>query len=961
MRFYEDLNNISVNRLPQRSYYIPENDGAYTLLNGQWNFKYFKSEEEYSDSITAWDKITVPSCWQLMGYEEPNYTNVNYPYPIDPPYVPDINPMGVYEREFEVLNTSNRTYIVFEGVSSCVVLYINGEFAGYSQGSHLQAEFDVTDFVKKGMNKIRAHVMKWCSGSYLEDQDFFRMNGIFRDVYMLSRPEGHIKDIEVRTENNNIIINFDGKAKISLYDNGTLLSEQTSDGSAVFIVDNPIMWNAEKPYLYTLKFEYSGEIITIKTGFKKYEISEKLEFLVNGVPVKLKGVNHHDTDSIKGWYQNDEDLMRDLTLMKQLNINTIRTSHYPPTPKFLNMCDEMGFYVILETDLETHGFISRYPSYGNYDNKNPDWLHNKPEWEYAYVERMVRAYERDKNHPSIIMWSTGNESGHGPNHLEMIKYVKKRDKNALIHCEDASRLGFTDRADVYSIMYPPIKLRPDWKNPETGELISDANSLEGFTKNNKCGKPYFMCEYAHAMGNGPGGIKDYWDYIYEHPHMIGGCIWEWADHTVIVDGVPKYGGDFNEGTHDHNFCCDGLVFCDRTFKAGSLEAKRAYQYIKTTLSGNKLKVKNLYDFTNLNEYKLKLDIQIDKAVTVENELVLDLAPKAETEIDISDMIKATSCKLGAYINIYLYDKTGYETAREQHKLQIPVINDDTIPSYAEFTENNHSIIAEGSNFKYIFSKNLGNFESILINGKEQLLDSVKLTTWRAPTDNDRHIRQKWENTDNDNWAGENFNKLFSKVYECDLKDNKITVSGSLAGISRMPFFRYTAVYEIFENGRVAVTLNGNVRENCIWLPRLGYEFKLTNNTGKFSYFARGKGENYSDMYGDALIGWYESEAKDEYVNYIKPQEHGNHTDAKLLEMDGGIKFFGEKFEFNVSEYDSQNLTEAGHIDKLKKNGAINVRIDFKVSGIGSNSCGPSLSEEYRLKEKEINFKFSISI
>lgn len=319
MRFYEELKNISVNRLPQRSYYIPENEGAYTLLNGEWKFKYFKNEEEYTDEIKEWDKIPVPSCWQLLGYEDPNYTNANYPYPVDPPFVPDENPMGVYERAFEVENAENKTYIVFEGVSSCVFLYINEEFSGYSQGSHLQAEFDVSAFVKKGKNTIRAKVMKWCSGSYLEDQDFFRMNGIFRDVYMLSRPKGHIKDIEVKTEDNNIIVNFDGNAKISLYDGEKLIDSTEAEKNAKLSVENPVFWNAEKPYLYTLKFEYKSELISLKVGFRKYEISDKSEFLVNGVSVKLKGVNHHDTDGLKGWYQSDEDMLQDIELMKRLN------------------------------------------------------------------------------------------------------------------------------------------------------------------------------------------------------------------------------------------------------------------------------------------------------------------------------------------------------------------------------------------------------------------------------------------------------------------------------------------------------------------------------------------------------------------------------------------------------------------------------------------------------------------
>ena len=427
MRFYEDVTYLRENRLPQRAYYIPENKGAYILLNGEWNFKYYDADFKEEKVIEKWDKIPVPSCWQLYGYDRPNYTNINYPYPCNAPYVPDENPMGIYMREFEIKNKDNRHYIVFEGVSSNLQLYINDKYVGYSQGSHLQAEFDITDFVNVGTNKVVVKVRKWCSGSYLEDQDFFRFNGIFRDVYVLSRPHGHIKDIKIVTEGDKILIDLEGSAKISLYDYEDLLATVDADSKAEFTVKNPVKWNAEKPYLYELVFEYKEEVIRRKIGFVEYSVNEDSAFCVNGVPVKLKGVNHHDTHPTKGWYMSDEDLMYDLQQMKKLNINTIRTSHYPPTPKFVDMCDEMGFYVMLETDLETHGFVSRFSATYEFDvHKNPDaWIGNLPSWRESFVERMSRAYERDKNHASIFSWSTGNESGHCENHYEMIKYLRK--------------------------------------------------------------------------------------------------------------------------------------------------------------------------------------------------------------------------------------------------------------------------------------------------------------------------------------------------------------------------------------------------------------------------------------------------------------------------------------------------------------------------------------------------------
>ena len=954
MRFYEDLNHIKENRLPQRAYYIPENQGAYMVLNGEWNFKYYDADFKEEDVIDCWDKIPVPSCWQMFGYEDPNYTNSNYPYPVDMPYVPDKNPMGIYMREFEIKNKDNRHYIVFEGVSSNIELYINDKYVGYSQGSHLQAEFDITDFVNVGTNKILVKVRKWCSGSYLEDQDFFRFNGIFRDVYILSRPNGHIKDIKIITEDNKILVDFEGSAKVYLYDGEDLIGECEADKKAEFTVENPIKWNAEKPYLYDLVFEYKDEIITQSVGFVEYSVNEESAFCVNGVPVKLKGVNHHDTHPVKGWYMTDEDLMYDLLQMKKLNINTIRTSHYPPTPKFLNMCDELGFYVMLETDIETHGFVNRTPTTEGYDMvANADeWPGNRPEWEESYMERMVRAYERDKNHASIFSWSTGNESGHCEHHYSMIKYIKKTDPKRLVHCEDASRASlrypeFYDRPDMHSRMYPPI----DEKRP-----THDYELIEEYALDKDKPLPYFMCEYAHAMGNGPGDVMDYWEIIYKYPKLIGGCIWEWADHTVIVDGVPKYGGDFKELTNDANFCADGLVFHDRSFKAGSLNAKAAYQYARFELEGNKIKVTNLYDFTNLNEYTFKYEVAVDGEIIDYKYLTLDLEPKATAEVECEVV---EECELGAFVNCYLYDKTGYEVATAQLEIDAEcaeICKEDEL----EVTETKNDFVAIGENFSYTISKHTGELTSIVKNGVEQLLEPMKLTVMRAPTDNERNICNKWYKCKSP-W-GEGFDKLFEKCYSCTAKGNTVTVVGSLAAVSRLPFFKYTIEYSFFADGTVKVNLNGDVREDCIWLPRLGFEFKTPYENDKFMYFGRGDGENYRDMKYHAKVGFYESDADSEYVNYIVPQEHGNHIETKLLEMLNGLKFESDTgFEFDISHYSAMALMNAMHIDELEKEDATIIRIDYKDSGIGSNSCGPELMHKYRFEEKKVeNFTFYIS-
>lgn len=943
MRFYENLSHIRENRLPARAYYIPET--GYILLNGDWQFKYYPADHMEEETVTTWDTIPVPSCWQMLGYEDPNYTNVNYPYPIDPPYVPDDNPLGMYRRTFEIQDLSLCHYIVFEGVSSNAELYINDAYVGYTQGSHLQAEFDISSFVKQGTNEILVKVRKWCSGSYLEDQDFFRMNGIFRDVYLLSRPKGHIRDLHITTQNNQIKISMEGSAHICLYDQDALLQECDAASTAIFTVDAPILWNAEKPYLYTLVFIYKEETIRRKVGFVSYAINEAGAFCVNGTPVKLKGVNHHDTHPTKGWMMSDSDLRYDLSQMKKLNINCIRTSHYPPTPKFLDLCDEMGFYVLLETDIETHGFVCRTAGYNGYDMvDHPEaWIGNLPEWEEAYMERMVRAYERDKNHPSIFGWSTGNESGHCLHHHKMLQYVKAKDPMRLTHAEDASRASatypeFYERTDLYSLMYPAPGYLKEYAEDDTKQ------------------KPFFLCEYSHAMGNGPGDVMDYWEHIYRYPKLIGGCIWEWADHTVLQDGVPKYGGDFREATHDGNFCMDGLVFHDRSFKAGSKNAKAVYQYMQCRIEGDDLLVTNLYDFTNLNAYHFTYETEIDGKIINKQTVVLEAAPKETVKLSYT---KADSCTLGAYVNCYLHDADGYEVAFVQLPLKAECAPLALCDSAAAISEQPKEFIIQGDGFGYTFSKIYGTFTSMMKNGEEQLVAMPQLTVMRAPTDNERNIKHHWYKQTGG--PAENFDRLFTKIYACACKDNVISVKGSLAGISHLPFFRFETNYTFYADGTVKVSLSGDVRENCIWLPRLGFEFFTPYEKDAFSYYGRGADENYCDMKHHAKVGFFESTADKEYVPYPMPQEHGNHTDTRQLQIENGLSFLSDTdFEFNVSHYTAKALCHAMHIDELQKENATIIRIDYKDSGIGSNSCGPELDPKYRLDEKRIeNFVFYI--
>ena len=936
MRPYENPQKTSENRCAPRSCYIPGGIYEYHLLNGTWNFAYFDRDADVPETVENWDTIPVPSCWQLQGYENPNYSNINYPYPCDPPYVPDDNPCGVYEREFSLERKWGKVYFVLEGVSSCAYLYINGTYVGFTQGSHLQAEFDITDCIRQGSNTLRVKVLKWCCGSYLEDQDFFRYNGIFRDVYILQRPEGHITDVEMIPNDREISLRLDGEATVRIRAGETLLTEAVMRDSFTFAPEHPVLWNAEKPHLYTVELERNGEIITLKTGLRKIAISDKYELLINGVSVKLHGVNHHDTSAHRGWCQTDEELRRDLLLMKELNINCVRTSHYPPTPKFIDLCDEIGLYVVCETDIETHGFLRRLPNVAyRYDVESGAWPCTKAEWRQEFLDRMRRMVENYKNHPSIFMWSTGNESGHGCNHIEMIRWTKNRDDTRLVHAEDASRKGQIHNADVYSMMY------------------SSLADVEGYANCDDINMPVFLCEYSHAMGNGPGDVWYYNELFDKYPKLIGGCIWEWADHVVTVDGVQKYGGDFpGEQTHDGNFCCDGLVFSDRSLKAGSLEAKAAYQPIRTHYEDNRLTVYNRLDFTDLNEYEFQWWIEVDGVRTAGEDLVLEIPPHTGRILEIP--YEAVPCQYGVTLNTRL-TRDGREVAHTQHSLPgiLPKVLKEPL---AELTEDGQYIYAEGDGFRYTFSKRYGVFTSIQVAGREQLADKPVLTAHRAPTDNDRSIRFRWMQLDE--WRGENLDKSFMKTYDCRVENGEILVDGAMSGISRAPLLRYTLRVRISVTGTVDFELTGSVRPDAIWLPRLGYEFTLPEENSVFTYYGSGPSESYRDLCHAGAVGLHISAADREYVPYVRPQEHGNHTAVKLLYI-GDLEFTAENMEICVSQYSSAALTKAEHTDELVSDGRTHLRIDYKVSGLGSNSCGPELEKPYRLDEKELTFRFTL--
>jgi len=1001
MNNWENPLKIHQNREPQRAYYLPfcsekealecskDTSVRYISLNGTWAFRFFERIADVPDSLFAsdcdlsdWDTIPVPSNWQMHGYGIPWYTNLNYPIPVDPPYVPDENENGIYARDFEYKEdaVNNEVYIVFEGVSSFFNLYVNGEYIGFSQGSHMQSEFRLTGKLISGTNRLTIQVLRWCDGSYLEDQDFFRLSGIFRDVYILQRPKEHIRDFFIQAGADGLLkITVDKNATVSLWDgNNCILTENLSAGAmADFIIPNVKQWTSETPYLYKAVFSCNGEFIPQNVGFRTISVSEKCELLVNGAPTLLKGVNRHDTDPETGYYTPIEHMRRDLEIMKRYNINTVRTAHYPNHPEFYNLCSEYGFYVIDEADLEMHGFCesNRAAAYSYYD---PEWLTDNPDWKEAFLDRAKRMVERDKNNPCIIMWSLGNEAGCGVNHEAMSDWIKNRDYTRLIHHEQAGSERMVSQVDVVSSMYV------------------DLDELEKQGRNESNDKrPYFMCEYAHAMGNGPGGLEDYWELFNKYPRLIGGCIWEWADHAVILkdkDGKSYYGygGDFGEFPHDSNFCCDGCVMPDRTPYPATKNIKAIYQDVSVKLiraEGTKVEIEvyNNRSFTKLDGVEFHWSISEDgharETGTFE---LMDLKPSSRQVVTL--MLKQgipEKVRYGAYLDISArstehkkWADKGFETAFTQLTLPAKICNDTQSNEAVDMlliAENDFEIKINSSSydqvFEYVFDKTRAAFSSIKSGSYEFLAENTCFGVWRAPTDNDMWIKSEWECIGNRQNRGTWFFDIAkTKVYSVESTQEAgrviITAKTALTSVSREPLVRMTVTYVINAYGQIDVSVNAEVNKHIDLLPRFGFEMELTSGMENLEWFGMGPDECYVDIKNHVRMGLHKSTVTEQYFPYINPQEHGNHIKTHRLSVsdDNGNELLvlaKTDFEFSALHYSAHALAQAAHTCDLVPKEETFLRIDYKVSGIGTGSCGPYTFDKYRFSEGSFSYGFTV--
>lgn len=995
MERYNDLKIVSENREKQRAYYIPynsiesalskdrNNSDAYILLNSTWNFKYLECPQDIPDDIDAIkfeETIPVPSCWECYGYGQIQYTNINYPFQYDPPYTETLNPVGVYSRNFEVnTENNNKTYIVFEGVSSYLELYINGKYVGMSRGSHLQAEFDITNFISNGSNNITVAVYTHNAESYLEDQDYFRYHGIFRDVYILNRPENHIKDIYIKPD---ISGNVETQVTFSGDDMPYEFYILLPDGTKTTKVNNPKLWSAEHPNLYDAIIECNGEFILKSIGFRTISTSENGELLINGVSVKLKGVNRHDSHPVNGWCTTTEDMIGDIVLMKQNNINCIRTSHYPNHPHFLELCDQYGMYVMDECDYETHGVEH---AFGLCSLASIDEIASNPAWTASMLDRMERMVERDKNAPSIISWSLGNEGQFGKNHVLMSEQTKKRDNTRLIHYE---RTAFPNKA------YGADQIKIDPCVDIISRMYTSLPNLEIQGNMTNDPRPYFLAEYGHAMGLGPGELKDYWSLIYKYPRLIGGCIWEWCDHAVLKqlpDGKEGYiyGGDSGEFPHDGNFCCDGLVFPDRTPSTGLMEYKKVIQPIRIScidaLSGT-FEIENLFDFSDLAQFQFEYKVRVDNKFVEESEFELSLAPHDKKTFTINYKMPS-GCKHGAFIEIYMNSKTetlwcenGHNLAWEQFTLPVECKKTDKIRTYPENVVcEKRFITVSAKKYVFILDTAKGMISSIKENGRELLKRTSDIVMWRAVIDNERYDKAAWIN--------EHFHKSFFKVRSYTTTETEdsfiVSFNGVLGANSRLGVYEINMDY-IFSNEGVTVKINAiknkqlkgmnrssseesdldlNLKTEMKEIPRFAIRFPFVKEFEDLEYFGKGDKECYIDYQEHAKMGLWNSTVTAEYEPYIRPQECGNHINVnylKISDKSNFVEFTGEnKFEFSALHYTVEELDNAAHTFELTESDSTEVLICYKNRGIGSHSCGPELLDKYRITDTNIDFKFNI--
>lgn len=1011
-RHYENLHLLHENTMPNRAYYIPaskaifdltecrENSDRFQLLNGNWKFRYFDSIYDVKDEffledydISSFGEIPVPGCFQNYGYDKHQYTNTRYPFPMDPPYVPAENPCGAYVHHFVYQRDDNapKAFLNFEGVDSCFYVWLNGSYVGYSQVSHGTSEFDVTALIREGENTLSVLVLKWCDGSYLEDQDKFRMTGIFRDVYLLKRAEEGIFDYFISTLQEEGRARIQAKVsflgnevplKVTVLDKSgnvkALMEGYLSEGKLDLTIENPVLWNAEQPYLYTIIFETQDEVIVDRVGIREISVRDGVVYF-NGQKIKFHGVNRHDSDPVTGFSISLEQMKTDMKVMKEHNVNAIRTSHYPNAPQFYQLCDDYGFYVIDEADNESHGTAYIYMENRATEIWRDRWnraIADNPEFTEATVDRAKLLVERDKNRTSVVIWSMGNECAYGCTFEAALVWTKEFDPSRLTHYEGARYRAVNktydySNLDLYSRMYPSLE------------------EIHEYMRRN-AGKPFILCEYSHAMGNGPGDLEDYFQVFEQHEGVCGGFVWEWCDHAIYqgrnLDGkhMYLYGGDHGEYPHDNNFCMDGLVYPDRKPHTGLKEFKNVYRPIRVVSFDQKsgeLTLRNYMDFVNLKDYvclayELTCDGEMIHQGIMEEALLKDIPPHEEGTVTLDFKVPETGkCYLKiSYLlkNAANFLETGYSLGFDEIRLEnqdgrnqtaVSLLENHAAGDISERTlkaeEDDRYLTIKGETFVYTYNKLTGCFEEMCFDNASLFDRPMEYNIWRAPTDNDSKIKNIWMEA--------HYHRAISRAYETTfevLKERveiQTTLSITAAPVQRI--LNINAHWTIGLNGMVDVKLEVKKDPEFPELPRFGLRLFLPKEMNQVTYYGLGPVENYMDKRRASYHGLFTSHVKEMHEDYLKPQENGSRSDCDFVTVKGGrvsLHAASEReFSFNASIYTQEELTEKKHNFELVPADCTVLCLDYRQNGIGSESCGPDLRKDYMFVEEAFTFKMRL--
>ena len=1018
-KYFENLNVLHENTMPSHSYYIPasrpmgalvhnrEESDRMQLLNGNWKFRYYKSIYDLNEpfyqkkeDLESYDEIPVPGNWQNFGYDSHQYANVQYPIPLDPPYVPVDNPCGTYIHEFTYQREKSapKAYLNFEGVDSCFYVWLNGTYVGYSQVSHATSEFDVTEVIREGKNCLAVLVLKWCDGTYMEDQDKFRLSGIFRDVYILKRPEYVLYDYFITTklgkESAEVEIRADflgekngEQTEIQLFDGdgnliGTgsfepLAGDENFAEKAVFTVQNPHLWNSEDPYLYQMVFRTGYETITERVGIREIHCEGNVIY-VNGKKIKWKGINRHDSDPVTGSVVSQEQMEKDLRLIKQHNFNAVRSSHYPNVPYFYQLLDEYGFFSIAEADNESHGAQMQYLENAEWENVAENWnrrISNNPDFIPATMDRTKLCVTREKNRPCIVIWSMGNECGYGCTFEEALKWTKQFDPTRLTVYESSV---YQSHDRIY-----------DYSNIDiNGRMYFSIDEIEGYMAE-KPQKPFLLIEYGHSMGNGPGDLEDYFQEMEKYDTVSGGFIWEWCDHAIYKgtaeNGKPMYfyGGDHGEKVHDGNFCCDGMVYPDRTPHTGLREYKNVYRPARVMSFDQKtgtMVLHNYMNFVDLKDYLyLAYYLSVDgHLIQAGQQNLKDGIPAGcDGVVDLPIPVpEKGKCFLKVVYHlshanalqeegeIIGFDEIQITTEDNRNQDVVELLSDVNpefpVPKVEEDGCRIH-VYSREAGFAYTYRKQTGLFEQIYVEGEELLDCPMELNIWRAPTDNDKLIKLKWLKARYD----QSYARAYETSWECDGENICITSKMAVTAPVVQPVLCIETTWTIRPNGLLTAKMRVEKDMEFPFLPRFGIRLFLKKSMDKVTYLGIGPDESYVDKRHGGSHEIFQKCVAELHEDYIRPQENGSHCDCDYVKVESDTAVLtaaGEKtFAFNASLYTAEELTEKRHSYELVPCGSTVLCLDYAQSGIGSNSCGPTLLEQYQLNEKNFTFELNLMI